>query len=145
MDSGVEQALSRMFSEPMGGFQPQAAMNSGGPSTVATGGDPSPPIGGIDIPPADPRDPFGGPRWAQEGFDPGRSNPFGNMFGSSFGTTPFGGEAISGPTQVPTFWSNANTFNPNQYAPLALPPGGWTPGNILNIGISRHSIRPNPV
>jgi hypothetical protein len=65
------------------------------------------------------------------------NNPSGGygMFGSPGGwaTTqnPFGG----GNTMIPTFW-NAGGY------PLAVPPGGWTPDKILNIGTSRHSIRP---
>jgi hypothetical protein len=29
--------------------------------------------------------------------------------------------------------------------PMAIPPGGWSPDNTLNVGTSRHTIRPNPV
>lgn len=63
------------------------------------------------------------------------------IFNGGYGLLPFNGGAISGPTISPTFWSNANTGG-NWFAPVAIPTGGWTPGNVLNIGTSRHSIRP---
>lgn len=73
------------------------------------------PIGGVDIPPADMRDPFGGPQWAKEGFDPGFNNAF-NWF-SGFNPPAGTPGASQGPTAVPT------TFDFQGY-PYAIPASG---------------------
>ena len=64
-------------------------------------------------------------------------------FGGGYGRLPIMGNPISGPTMRNTFWSNANTGGLG-YAPLAIPPGGWTPDTIFNVSTARHSIRPKP-
>ena len=109
------------------------------PSTIATGGATPPPIGGVDIPPANMRDQFGGPEWANTG-DPGMSQ-LSNLFAGGFGNMPSNGQAISGPTQSSTFWSNNNTGNANTFAPLGIPLGGWVdpaagalPHNLYHAG-----------
>ena len=73
----------------------------------------------------------------------GSDNPIANRFMAGFagfGTSPWSGASLFGPTMVPTLWTNYPGVGA---VPMAVPVGGWTadPGT-LNIGTSRHSIRP---
>lgn len=99
-------------------------------------------VGGVDIPPADMHDPFGG---AREGLsqmsDPHMSSFFNQFFSGGFGNNPSSGQPISGGTIDPTFWSNNNTGSPNTFAPLGIPAGGWVdpaagalPHNLYHAG-----------
>jgi hypothetical protein len=92
---------------------------------VFTGGGPVSPIGGVDIPPADFHDPFGGIRGE---ISPGdfHSSPFGLSQISGFGNNPSFGTGAFGPTIDPTWWTNYPGVG---NVPFAVPntPGGWIP------------------
>lgn len=99
------------------------------------------PIGGVDIPPADMNDPFGGRanELLREGYDANqiRAQLLGDQFRdifsgqgfNTFGFSPPGGLPGSwqGPTQIPTF------FDSYGY-PYAVPSGGWNTAGYLPPG-----------
>lgn len=75
----------------------------------------------------------------------GSDNPIANRFMAGFagfGTSPWQGASMFGPTMIPTLWTNYPGVGA---VPMAVPPGGWTADpNTLNIATARHSIRPVP-
>src|SRR5882724_4424510 len=81
-------AMTRMFGGAQG---PQVGVGS--------------PIGGVDIPPANMNDPFGGIRGEMQ---PGDFNtsPFGLASIGGFGKNPSSGQGAFGPTIDPTWWIN---------------------------------------
>jgi hypothetical protein len=114
---------------------------SSGPSTIATGGGPQTPIGGVDIPPADFNDPFGGIRGE---VSPGdfNSSPFGLSQINGFGNNPSFGAGAFGGTQLPTWWTNYPGVG---NVPFAVPntPGGWIPP--VGEDLSHHTPPKNSV
>lgn len=96
--------------------------------------------GGVDIPPANMGDPFGGIR---SEINPGDFNtsPFGLSQVSGFGQNPSFGNPAFGPTQLPTWWTNYPGVG---NVPFAVPntPGGWTPP--VGEDLSHHTPPKNP-
>lgn len=110
-------------------------MNYGGPQ-VGVGG----PIGGVDFPPADFRDPFGGIGGEIRSGD-FHTSPFGLSQISGFGNNPTFGNPAFGNTQLPTWWTNYPGVG---NVPFAVPntPGGWLPP--VGEDLSHHTPPVNP-
>jgi hypothetical protein len=112
-----------------GGFIPGGRYHrgSGGPSGSITGGQSFTGTGRFQIfnpnsPDYAPDLPGVGPDETGNTFDDPFDNPLAGRFFSGFGTSPFSGISVFGPTQIPTLWVDYPGVG---NVPMAVPVGGW--------------------